>query len=101
GREVNPSCRTWSVDLSRDELAVRLSLLLINESFRCLEEGIVDQPDNLDLAKIFGTGFAPFRGGPIAYAHSLGLKRVHDCLSQLADAEGERFLPSPQLTSNL
>ncbi len=43
-------------------------LALVNESVACLREGVVTDADLLDAAVIFGTGFAPFRGGPIAYA---------------------------------
>ena len=44
---------------------------MVTEAERCLAEGIVANSDDIDLAMILGTGFAPFRGGPLAYAASI------------------------------
>jgi 3-hydroxyacyl-CoA dehydrogenase / enoyl-CoA hydratase / 3-hydroxybutyryl-CoA epimerase len=53
------------------EIAARLAGLMVTEAERCLAEGIVANSDDIDLAMILGTGFAPFRGGPLAYAASV------------------------------
>ncbi|MGB8464043.1 MAG: 3-hydroxyacyl-CoA dehydrogenase NAD-binding domain-containing protein, partial [Terrimicrobiaceae bacterium] len=58
--------------LTREELRRRMVLLMINEAARCLEEHVVDDPRDVDFAMIMGTGFAPFRGGPLRYADSIG-----------------------------
>ncbi|HEV2704269.1 MAG TPA: 3-hydroxyacyl-CoA dehydrogenase NAD-binding domain-containing protein [Steroidobacteraceae bacterium] len=71
----------------------RMMLAMVNEAVACLREGVVSDADLLDAAVIFGTGFAPFRGGPIAYARARG---VADCMRRLADLasrHGERFRP--------
>ncbi len=47
------------------ELAKQLMAPLVAEARRCLEEGVVADADLLDAGMIFGTGFAPFRGGPL------------------------------------
>ena len=52
------------------DLIDRLILVLVNECVACLRESVVEDPDLVDAAVIFGTGFAPFRGGPLAYARS-------------------------------
>ena len=52
------------------DLIDRLILVLVNECVACLREKVVEDPDLVDAAVIFGTGFAPFRGGPLAYARS-------------------------------
>lgn len=65
-----------SQDLSHEEIAQRLVFPLIDEAARCLEEKIVEKPDAIDLAMVFGTGFAPFRGGPLRYANSIGVANV-------------------------
>ncbi|NLT69258.1 MAG: hypothetical protein GXX91_01025, partial [Verrucomicrobiaceae bacterium] len=54
------------------EIAARLAGLMVTEAERCLTEGVVASADEVDFAMILGTGFAPFRGGPLAYAASLG-----------------------------
>ncbi|MCB1671007.1 MAG: hypothetical protein KDI29_07795, partial [Pseudomonadales bacterium] len=59
----------------------------------CYRERVVSGPEHLDAALIFATGFAPFRGGPIHYAQSLGLETVRQRLSELAAAHGPRFEP--------
>jgi len=73
----------------------RMLLAMVNEAVACLREGVVSDADLLDAAVIFGTGFAPFRGGPIAYARARGLA---DCVRRLTDLttrHGERFRPDP------
>ena len=45
---------------------------MVNEAARCLEEQIVADPADVDFAMIMGTGFAPFRGGPLRYADTVG-----------------------------
>ena len=52
---------------------------------RSLQEGVVEGPDELDLATVFGTGFAPFRGGVLRYADARGLADVVDSLAKLAE----------------
>ena len=65
GRAVKNKAGAKSADL--DPLATRLMKPLLDECRRCLDEGIVEDPDLLDAGVIFGTGFAPFRGGPLFY----------------------------------
>jgi 3-hydroxyacyl-CoA dehydrogenase/enoyl-CoA hydratase/3-hydroxybutyryl-CoA epimerase len=73
----------------------RMMLALVNESLACLREGVVSDADLLDAAVIFGTGFAPFRGGPIAYARARGISDCVRRLTDLATRHGERFRPDP------
>jgi 3-hydroxyacyl-CoA dehydrogenase/enoyl-CoA hydratase/3-hydroxybutyryl-CoA epimerase len=75
-----------------DHLANRLILLMVNEAARCVEDGVVDSPEDADYGMILGTGFAPFRGGPWRFAEHFGLKRTVDELERLAQAEG-KFAP--------
>ena len=61
-------------------------LLMVNEAARCLEEEIVPDPADVDFAMIMGTGFAPFRGGPLRYADSIGITNIVDSMNRLADS---------------
>ncbi len=70
----------------------RLVSLMVNEAARCVEEKIVDSPEDADYGMILGTGFAPFRGGPLRYAEHYGLNKVVDELERLGRSE-EKFLP--------
>ncbi len=73
----------------------RLVLAMVNEAVSCLSDGVVTDPDLLDAGVIFGTGFAPFRGGPINYARERGVDEVKSRLEGLAATHGERFVPHP------
>jgi 3-hydroxyacyl-CoA dehydrogenase / enoyl-CoA hydratase / 3-hydroxybutyryl-CoA epimerase len=68
-------------------------LRLLNESVACLREGIVDDADLLDAGIIFGTGFAPFRGGPMQYIKERRASELHEKLKQFNHLHGKRFLP--------
>ena len=74
-----------------DELVTRMSLLMVNEAARCVEE-LVASPADVDLAMVLGSGFAPFRGGPLRYADALGASQVVATLETLA-ATHPHFAP--------
>jgi 3-hydroxyacyl-CoA dehydrogenase/enoyl-CoA hydratase/3-hydroxybutyryl-CoA epimerase len=75
------------------DLQERMILPMVNEAIACLADGVVDDADLLDAGVIFGTGFAPFRGGPIQYARTEGADKLKQRLDQLAKRYGDRFLP--------
>lgn len=75
------------------QLIDRLILPMVNEAVACLDEGVVAEADLLDAGVIFGTGFAPFRGGPLHYARQRGIDDVVKTLAELASEHGERFQP--------
>jgi 3-hydroxyacyl-CoA dehydrogenase/enoyl-CoA hydratase/3-hydroxybutyryl-CoA epimerase len=72
----------------------RLILPMVNECMACLEEGVVEDADLIDAGVVFGTGFAPFRGGPVHYAIERGVSDVIDRLDELCELHGEHFRPS-------
>lgn len=71
----------------------RLILSMVNEAVACLREGIVADGDLVDAGMIFGTGFAPFRGGPIHYAKTVGKDTILQQLQTFVTQVGERFKP--------
>jgi 3-hydroxyacyl-CoA dehydrogenase/enoyl-CoA hydratase/3-hydroxybutyryl-CoA epimerase len=75
------------------EMIDRLILPMSNVCVAALREGIVADADAVDGAMIFGTGYAPFRGGPLNYARSRGLDEVVSALRALAQKYGGRFAP--------
>jgi len=75
------------------DLVDRLVLRLLNECVACLREDIVSDPDLIDAAMVFGTGFAPFRGGPMHYAQQQGYADILERLTALEMQYGERFKP--------
>ncbi|WP_133000871.1 3-hydroxyacyl-CoA dehydrogenase NAD-binding domain-containing protein [Luteimonas arsenica] len=77
------------------DLEDRLILPLVNEAVAALHEGVVANGDLLDAGVIFGTGFAPFRGGPIQYVRESGAEALLLRLKALQAAHGDRFAPRP------
>ena len=75
------------------DLQDRMILSMVNEAVACLGDNVVDDADLLDAGVIFGTGFAPFRGGPIQYVRSEGAENIRQKLETLAKRYGERFTP--------
>ena len=77
---------------NEEKLTHRLIFLMVNEAARCVEEGVVDSPEDADYGMILGTGFAPFRGGPLRFAEHLGLKKIVEELERLARGKA-KFTP--------
>jgi 3-hydroxyacyl-CoA dehydrogenase/enoyl-CoA hydratase/3-hydroxybutyryl-CoA epimerase len=77
------------------DLEDRLILPLLNEAVACLHEGTVADADLLDAGVIFGTGFAPFRGGPIQHIRATGADVLVEKLKVLQARYGDRFAPRP------
>jgi len=75
-----------------ERLAHRMVFLMVNEAARCVEERVVGSPEDADYGMILGTGFAPFRGGPLRFGEHIGLKRIVDELERLARTE-KKFTP--------
>jgi len=70
---------------------------MVKEAALCLEEKIIDRPDLLDAAFIFGIGFPPFRGGLLKYADTIGAKTIVEKLEGYTQKYGERFAPTASL----
>ena len=77
------------------DLEDRLILPLLNEAVACLHDGVVADADLLDAGVMFGTGFAPFRGGPIQYIRATGADALVERLKVLQQRHGDRFAPRP------
>jgi len=82
-------------DLTDEQIVDRAILIMVNEAARCLEEGVIAEPEALDMAMVMGTGFAPFRGGLLRYADERGVVLIRDRLAELAAEFGERFKAAP------
>ncbi|TAK53475.1 MAG: hypothetical protein EPO25_10615, partial [Gammaproteobacteria bacterium] len=91
GRPLRPA----TTGAPPSDLADRLILQYLNEAVACLRDGVVADADLLDAAMIFGTGFAPFRGGPLHYARARGVGAIVARLEELARSHGARFNPDP------
>lgn len=81
----------------RSEIQARCVYIMINEAARILEDGIAASAGDVDVGMIFGTGFAPFRGGLLKYADTVGPARVAETLDRFARDLGPRFEVAPLL----
>jgi 3-hydroxyacyl-CoA dehydrogenase/enoyl-CoA hydratase/3-hydroxybutyryl-CoA epimerase len=75
------------------DLQDRLVLIFLNECVAVWRERLVESADMLDAGVIFGSGFAPFRGGPLNDARQRGLADCERRLRELAERYGPRFIP--------
>jgi 3-hydroxyacyl-CoA dehydrogenase/enoyl-CoA hydratase/3-hydroxybutyryl-CoA epimerase len=81
----------------RDAIQWRLVLPMVNEAARVLEEGVTDSTDAIDLAMVMGTGLAPFRGGIVQFANTVGVEEIVLQMDELAAKHGPRFEPGKSL----
>ncbi|MEM1243978.1 MAG: 3-hydroxyacyl-CoA dehydrogenase NAD-binding domain-containing protein [Pseudomonadota bacterium] len=75
------------------DLLDRLLLRMLNECVACWREKVVTDADLLDIGMVFGTGFAPFTGGPMNYINHYGAKDLYEKLLALEKIYGDRFEP--------
>ncbi len=93
GRAQKPAMeKNWRGQPEKQrELSDRMILRMLNEAVACLREGVVTDADLLDAGAIYGTGFAPFRGGPMHYIRNRGLHSIEQRLNELEKRHGEQF----------
>jgi 3-hydroxyacyl-CoA dehydrogenase/enoyl-CoA hydratase/3-hydroxybutyryl-CoA epimerase len=83
---------------STADIQDRCVLLMANEAALILAEGVAASPEDVDIGMVFGTGFAPFRGGLLQYVDHRGIQQTVDRLNQLRDkCKDDRFAPAPLL----
>jgi 3-hydroxyacyl-CoA dehydrogenase/enoyl-CoA hydratase/3-hydroxybutyryl-CoA epimerase len=78
---------------THEPITERLILRMVNESVACLREGVVADLDSIDAGMVYGTGFAPYLGGPMRYAETLGDIGICSTLRRLAQEYDKRFEP--------
>jgi len=82
--------------ISPEEITDRLFLPMLTEASRCLSEGIVRDPSDVDMGLILGIGFPAWRGGILRWADEMGMAKVLEKLKQY-ERLGERFEPTEQM----
>jgi 3-hydroxyacyl-CoA dehydrogenase/enoyl-CoA hydratase/3-hydroxybutyryl-CoA epimerase len=92
GKAVKPAIPT-TTHYSSDDVTDRMILRMLNEVVACLREKVVVEADHLDGGMVYGTGFAPFRGGPLQYIEDIGADTLCQRLHNLEQNFGIRFKP--------
>jgi len=85
---------------SLDELKKRLLYVQALDAVRCMEEGVLTDPEDGDVGGIFGLGFAPYTGGPLSLIDTVGVAKFVEECDALAKKYGERFAP-PKLLRDM
>lgn len=88
---------TKRITVERSDIQRRLSLAMVNEAARCLEEGIIKSARDGDIGAVFGIGFPPFRGGPFRHMDAVGIAEVVKQLEALNAKHPGRFAPARML----
>ncbi len=91
GKAVRPKAGAGNWNM--EDITNRLVLRLLNEAVSCIREQVVEDPELLDAGMVFGTGFAPFRGGPMNHVDAIGAQELLELLEQEKQLRGERFTP--------
>ena len=84
-------------EIGAEEIVERCMYQLVNEGAKILEEGIALRAGDIDAIYANGYGFPRWRGGPMFYADTVGLRTVYDAVSRYYDALGEAWRPAPLL----
>ena len=84
-------------EISDEEILQRCIYPLINEGARILEEGIVQRASDLDIVWLYGFGFPRYRGGPMFYADSVGLRHVYEVMQGFCEIHQDWLEPAPLL----
>jgi enoyl-CoA hydratase/long-chain 3-hydroxyacyl-CoA dehydrogenase len=81
------------LNLDEKEIQDRIISRFVNEAAMCLQDEIIDNPVVGDIGLVFGTGFAPFRGGPFRYLDQVGVAQYVDRMNYFAEKYGPQFEP--------
>ncbi|HLG96815.1 MAG TPA: 3-hydroxyacyl-CoA dehydrogenase NAD-binding domain-containing protein [Bryobacteraceae bacterium] len=83
--------------ISNDEIVDRIIYALVNEGARILEEGYALRAVDIDIIYLNGYGFPAYRGGPMWYADTVGLKKVYERILEFEKQHGALWAPAPLL----
>jgi 3-hydroxyacyl-CoA dehydrogenase len=102
--EVEANVRKWAAEagikqhaIAKEEIVDRLLYALVNEGARILEEGYALRAVDIDIIYLTGYGFPAYRGGPMWYADTVGLKKVYERIEEFHKQHGELWEPAPLL----
>jgi 3-hydroxyacyl-CoA dehydrogenase len=88
-------------ELSDEDILNRHLFALVNEGMKILEEGIARRPGDIDVVYVFGYGFPAYKGGPMYFADTIGLKKVYDTICTFRDINGETYWQPAALLEQL
>jgi 3-hydroxyacyl-CoA dehydrogenase len=84
-------------NITAEEIVDRCIFAMVNEGARILEEGYASRAGDIDTIYLAGYGFPAYRGGPMWYADTVGLKTVLQRIQEFQRRHGELWAPAPLL----
>jgi 3-hydroxyacyl-CoA dehydrogenase/enoyl-CoA hydratase/3-hydroxybutyryl-CoA epimerase/enoyl-CoA isomerase len=104
-KKVNPlvyelikPVQTKQIEISDEDIVMRMMLPMIIEASRCLEDRIVETPVEVDMGLLLGLGFPPFRAGALKYADSVGLKKLEEESKKYHHIGGKTYVFTPYMS---
>ena len=82
-----------NIQISREEILERLLFVQALEAIRCLESGVIDHVEEVNIGSIYGWGFAPHKGGVLQFVNDYGLNAFLKRTKELCSKYGKRFAP--------
>jgi 3-hydroxyacyl-CoA dehydrogenase len=101
---IDDTCKSLGLTrriVSDEEILERMMYPMINEGARILEEKVASRPSDIDVIWLYGYGWPIYRGGPMFYADSVGLKHIAERLSYYAKATNDPSLEPSALLKRL
>ena len=99
-KTINSEVKAYVNEFVKEDLGVkekevqdRIVSRFVNEAAKCLEDEIIENPIVGDIGLVFGTGFAPFRGGPFRYLDQVGVANYVGMMNGFAEKYGPQFEP--------
>ena len=99
-RKINPNLKILDYksypiasEYRDSDLTKMMVYLMVNEGARCLEESVVKGPEEVDFGMVMGTGWAPFRGGPMRYADTVGIEKIVQEMDSYCSEKTPHFKP--------
>ncbi|UJR32150.1 hypothetical protein I4U23_019617 [Adineta vaga] len=104
-KEINPKIKDILKNPSihvnerstREQIQWRITLRILNEAAKCLEEDIINSPTDGDIGAVFGLGFPPMKGGPFHFMDTYGIFNIVDLMYNYQSKYGDRFMPTQLL----
>lgn len=105
-KKINPSVyelikpvQKKQIEISDEDIVMRMMLPMIIEASRCLEDKIVESPVEVDMGLLLGLGFPPFRAGALKYADTVGLNRLEEESKKYHHIGGNTYVFTPYMKS--
>lgn len=87
--EITAQVNKAPVKMKLEQIQDRMVLAMVNEAALCISESVADEADDVNVAMILGTGWAPFHGGPLRYVDRVGARVLLQKLETLHQATGD------------